>query len=114
MMIPDTFTPQELFDFVAAHLRQQKSKSMNNESACAYRGDNGRKCAVGCVIKDEEYSPWMEGKSVVGIASHISHHPNEQVCLQPLYNRLVPHVNLLCYLQTAHDDHEVGEWELRT
>lgn len=27
---------------------------------CAYRGDNGRKCAVGMVIPDEDYSPDME------------------------------------------------------
>lgn len=34
------------------------------EALCAYRGDNGRKCAVGCLIPDSEYDPYIEGLGV--------------------------------------------------
>ncbi len=30
---------------------------------CAYRGTNGRSCAVGCLIADEHYSPALENQN---------------------------------------------------
>ena len=33
-------------------------------SQCAYRAENGRKCAVGHLIEDEDYDPYVERKSV--------------------------------------------------
>lgn len=31
---------------------------------CCYRGDGGRKCAIGHLIPDEDYSPRMEGGAI--------------------------------------------------
>ncbi len=37
-----------------------KAMNGNKELLCAYRGDNGRKCAFGLYIPDELYSPQLE------------------------------------------------------
>jgi len=60
---------QEVFDIVANHLMAQKELAMTpNGRICAYRGAGGRKCAVGVLIRDEDYTPTMEGA-----AFHLSH-----------------------------------------
>lgn len=55
---------QEIFDKVCAHLLAQKGKAVGEFDACLYRASDGRKCAVGCLIEDEYYSPAIEGVSV--------------------------------------------------
>ena len=47
---------QEVFDRVARHLLTQRRKSMIERSAgpvCAFRGVDGTKCAIGCLIPDQ-------------------------------------------------------------
>ena len=66
---------EKLFTIAADHLMAQGVRSvkstagsttgMYHNSSCAYRGDNGTKCAIGCLIKDEFYSPGFENKTVV-------------------------------------------------
>lgn len=51
---------QAVFNTVAEHLLRQGRKSLDN-FACAYRGENGAKCAVGVVIPDTLYEPEIEG-----------------------------------------------------
>lgn len=61
-------TKQEAFDQMVAHLREQKAFSIRKLDiadgetipGCAYRGEGGVKCAVGCLIPDNLYSPKME------------------------------------------------------
>ena len=61
-----TATEQEVFDQVATHLIRQCRKSLKELSllrpvgAGAYRGDDGLKCAAGCLIADDEYDIGME------------------------------------------------------
>jgi hypothetical protein len=45
---------QEVFDQVARHMIKQKTRSWLQDGACAYRGEEGLKCAAGCLISDEE------------------------------------------------------------
>lgn len=52
---------QELFTQVAKHLLAQNGRSVV-AGKCKYRGDNGLKCAVGCLITDENYLPTAEGR----------------------------------------------------
>lgn len=54
-------TAQQIFDQVARHLLQQGKRSIRASSMCAYRGRDDLKCAVGCIISDEEYKSEMEG-----------------------------------------------------
>jgi hypothetical protein len=64
-------TKQAVFDRVAAHLLTQRARSfvvgrreLVHVQSCAYRGVNGLRCAVGCLIADEAYHPDLETKSV--------------------------------------------------
>lgn len=53
---------QEIFDKVAEHLATQKRPSLRS-SGCAYRGDEGRKCAFGIFIPDADYTKDFEGST---------------------------------------------------
>lgn len=57
-------TQQEIFDKVMRHLLTQGERSVDREGHCAYRGDNGKKCAIGCLISDDAYNPDIEGRGI--------------------------------------------------
>lgn len=53
---------QAVYNQVRDHLLAQNKRSeqfspQNNETMCAYRGQDGLKCAVGVLIKDEYFRP---------------------------------------------------------
>ena len=54
---------QEVFNKVAAHLLAQGKPALKGED-CVYRSKDGLKCAIGCLIPDENYTPEMERKSI--------------------------------------------------
>lgn len=87
-------TPQEIFDTVKDHLSGMKYRSYFN-GTCRYRGRNGAKCAVGCLIPDAVYNVKMETKVV------------SQLILDDLGSVLPPFFaqnrQLLTDLQTVHD-----------
>ena len=98
-------TPQETFDRVVAHLRAQGIKSMD-KNGCMYRGPNGTSCAVGCLIEDSEFSPILERRTINGLLS-----ANDTPLT--IKERLIPHHILLQWLQNAHDNYDVEDWEKR-
>lgn len=52
---------QEVFNKVANHLLTQNKKSWSDEIFdCAYKNNEGLKCAIGCLISDENYYPELE------------------------------------------------------
>lgn len=64
---------QEIFDISYKGLASQGFEQSlrcniygtnDNEPNYAYRGDGGRKCAIGWLIPDEEYDPRIEGLDV--------------------------------------------------
>jgi len=95
---------QEIFDRVACHLMAQGRRSQKS-IGCLYRAPNGDKCAIGCLISDENYSPGLE--------------------LEPLDSPMVinalmasgvsvddPRIlRLLENLQCLHDNYRVDVWE---
>lgn len=93
-------TNQEIFTKVVQHLRQQ-GKPAKRGAQCAYRGDGGTMCAVGCLIPDEHYNSSFEGMS-------IKYKPII-LLLQDLY----PTIDtwLLLDLQQLHDDLDPDRWE---
>ena len=108
-------TPQELFDTVVGNLRKQGGKALLTEEqlqdlalhkgTCAYRSKDGKKCAAGGLLTDEEYKPSMEGKSILFVM--------EQV---PRFGKLIGYHGtslyyLLCSLQKIHDKVVVEAWE---
>lgn len=54
---------QSTFDKVAKHLLKQRSRAEDKEG-CAYRGKEGKMCAVGCLIADAHYRPALEGRNI--------------------------------------------------
>ncbi len=54
-------TNQEIFDKVSSHLLKQNAKSIR-KGICAFRGEDGLTCAIGCLIADSDYGPEMEGR----------------------------------------------------
>lgn len=63
----------EILEIVRAHLLAQDAKSeiddprselVGEATPCAYRGEHGRKCAIGILMPDENYSYRLEGQAV--------------------------------------------------
>lgn len=65
MNVNEISTKQELFDFIVGHLATQGERSFSelNEIG-AYRGNGGLKCAIGCLIDDRFYDPYLESKPI--------------------------------------------------
>jgi hypothetical protein len=87
-------TSQQVFDTVLNGLRKQgvRSISFNERTGmdeCAYRGNNGTKCAAGFLIPDEKYDPIFEFKGWW------------QINFQ--FPELGEHSDLITLLQQAHD-----------
>ena len=51
---------QKMFETMVNHLARQNSRSVDAYNTCMYRGEDGRMCAVGCLISDEAYDPIFE------------------------------------------------------
>ena len=84
---------QELYDFIVEAIVKQGRPSVGDNDRCLYRGPDGLKCAAGHVIPDSMYSPVaMENAGVYQLESQ-----------GELPKSLIPHVNLIGYLQDAHD-----------
>lgn len=94
-------SPQEIFDQVATHLLTQNQRSIDlTTHRCRYRF-NGLKCAVGCLITDEEYCAEMENRPANSVITKFGLH------------RLSDHVDLLSELQSLHDTGKIENWIFR-
>jgi hypothetical protein len=98
-------TDQEVFDHVVDHLRRQGRQSMTPDRTgrpiCAYRGNDGLKCAVGCLIPDAAYRPDIESWEAT----------SEMV--RPILDRLGIDPELARDLQEIHDAALPPQWEGR-
>ena len=97
-------TMQEVFDRAAAGVIGQGGPALSDkEPICMYRGGRGRRCPVGWLITDEEFTEAMEGNNVLYLL---------EAGLLP--DRLAPFIDMLVGLQRAHDDATLREkkgWE---
>ena len=94
-------TPQEIFNTVSIHLINQKQCS-RDINVCLYRGPNGLKCAVGCLIPDDMYDSKMEGKTIFTILVEFK---------LPSYFK--ENIKLMSNLQNVHDsciEHETTDY----
>jgi len=83
---------QELYDYIVEAIVKQGRPSVGDNDRCLYRGPGGLKCAYGHVHPDSMYSEDMENSGVL------------QLRLKGrLPKSLVPRVDLISYLQDAHD-----------
>ncbi|WP_233869549.1 hypothetical protein [Paraburkholderia adhaesiva] len=100
-------TAQDVFDFVACELLRQNARALSG-SRCRYRAPDGRRCAVGFVIPDEEYRAQFEGGGVVNMI-RVAHLLG---CSSGFTRFLLAHQSLLGYLQHMHDEHPADAWPL--
>jgi hypothetical protein len=99
-------TPQEVFDKIVSHLRSQGKPSIGKHGGCKYRNEQNCKCAVGCLIEDDEYSPKMEGLVIFDLIKM-----EHDFIPETLKKRLEPHATLLNNLMQVHDFRSVELWE---
>jgi hypothetical protein len=97
-------TPQYLFDRVVRQMISQGGPSVDANGYCAYRGWDGRKCAVGAILPDEAYFSDMEDVRVATLAD--MQPPIEQAAAYKVWvdEVLTPNLEFLTALQSAHDD----------
>lgn len=98
-------TKQEIYDKVCAHLAQQGGPAKSNVG-CAYRGDGGRSCAVGCLITDAAYNKSCEGYDATHDGVHLMLRDSGISPTKEL-------VGMLRDLQEDHDNYSYGPDELK-
>lgn len=95
MKVNESLNSQQIYDKVSLHLIKQGCQSYNPDfTQCQYRAGD-LMCAVGCLIKDSEYRPWLEGSNIEC--------PNVQKAVQASGVDLWSNFELLKDLQVAHD-----------
>ncbi len=87
---------QKIFEKVITHLIKQGVRSVSPDIGCLYRGPNGTKCAIGCLLTDKIYSSDMESNNVSGLISDFRN-------MLPKY--IVENEEFLSELQHLHDDY---------
>jgi hypothetical protein len=93
----NNWTKESMIEHVKANFKGKSVKTFDHNycSSCAYRGDNGAKCAVGMFIPDELYKSEMEG-----LLDRLSE-------LEPRLKNVMPlDVDGLLSLQGSHDNSE--------
>lgn len=101
-------TLQEIFDRVAKHLLAQNGRATiiyDGRELCAYRGADGKTCAVGCLIRDDKYHSKMEGE---GLGNPLV--TNAVFSSLKLRGEKAKVVSLLEALQRLHDFTAPSQW----
>jgi len=103
-------SPKDIFKRVSAHLLAQLAVSEDDNGSCRLRGPEGRKCAIGSLVRDDVYEADLEG---VGISYY--RHAHDGKLLRALYASNVNAydasiIDLLIELEQIHDDAGVEEW----
>lgn len=102
---------QQIFDRVANHLLIQNKRSLEEANTtddfgqCAYRSYDGLKCAIGCLIADEDYTERMEGKTVYSLLQIFRH-----LLSITALDIEDPCLDMLEGLQHIHDQCPVADW----
>lgn len=96
---------QSIFTKVKNHLLNQKARCYVGEK-CRYRGDQGLKCAVGCLISDEHYSPELEDKLFEN-SNIVCEAVEKSQGIEILHHKTW---KLLVELQHMHDDIPPERW----
>lgn len=97
-MLPEHPTAQELFDFVCRHFAEQGGPARNSAGDCVCRTPDGRSCAFGSVMTDEEAA--IVDKSELDPFQML----RRDLRLARLRDCVGAHAELLEDLRMAHDD----------
>jgi len=101
-------TSQEMFDVSTVHMIRQGRRAVSEDvgGTCLYRTEDGLKCAVGILIPDSEYEPWMD---TAGSILEVLKTAQRENRMTPVLSGLQEHSQLLIRLQEAHD--HAALWE---
>lgn len=94
---------QEVYDKIVTHLRAQGKKAILDNGVCVYRL-GCLKCAIGCLITDEEYDERMEGGGVRDLIWN-------DFTPKRIMDLLNEHYALCLEMQRIHDNEAVEKWE---
>jgi hypothetical protein len=101
MALPIALTPknnQQAFDIATAHLYEMKRRSTDpTGKMCLYRNEEGERCPIGAMIKEDDYDPVIDEAFVFGEITFLI--ANNMITVDPAIN-----VMLLLELQKVHDD----------
>lgn len=118
------YTNQTIFEFVGKALLKQNEKSMaimpedrvdehdDNlpDLSCAYRGENGLKCAMGHILPDKFYHEDIENRNW-GMVLAILVNKFNNVRKWAVETLGLVDYTLLCDLQGVHDSNHPDNWE---
>jgi hypothetical protein len=109
-------TAQETFTLVKNHLLKQMDKAQTIKQGaetpiCAYRGNNGKRCAIGCLIPDPMYDASIEGQSAYTLFDGGNVLCEFQMLFLP--KGVNTPLHFLKQLQSIHDDILPCHWEAR-
>jgi len=109
-------TNREIFDTVKAHLLKQMKQAVNSDGGCMYRGMEGTKCAIGCLIPDHLYTMSIEHSTMTWLFDVNNGYARLQNPGHPL-NQLLREIGftvdqypLLSRLQSIHDCQDPENW----
>lgn len=96
----------EIFNTVKDHMLKQMLRSTKQHGVCAYRGDGGLMCAVGCLIDDDHYGDYLEGLTMVSEDGLV------QEAVEGSIGRTLStdEVHMLVTMQLLHDHHSIATW----
>lgn len=93
-------TKKTLFEKVKKHLLSMKKPARDSDGICFYRTEDGKKCAIGCLLTKPEAKK-LEGSSVD------SDKARRLLGRLGISSKLIP---LMCGLQRVHDKFDVRDW----
>lgn len=110
MKIDFKLIEQSVFDRVAKHLLKQNEQSIKiisdgqSSPVCMYKGPNGLKCAIGCLIPEDRYDPSFELQSV--------NNPAIMMMLEDVFQfeHSIYALGFLNDLQLLHDSNTPDMW----
>lgn len=96
-------TDQGIFDRVSLHLLAQ-GRPAREGGSCKYRTVDGSKCAIGCLIEDDQYTPGMEFYWIYILAERYSSR------MKNILNGTSSRLAFLEKLQIAHDNCDTDKY----
>lgn len=110
-------TKQETFDIVARHLLTQGRKAQEPATTevgprCRYRATDGARCAVGCLLGDDVYSPEMEGGSLEAVELYPDDAGDDDRMVTDTIKALGHDFDLCLSLQRLHDYEPPSVWRV--
>lgn len=97
-------TNQECYEKIRAHFSAKGAEYGYDEYECncVYRGSDGQKCAVGCLITDELYDRSFENFNLKGLSEPDT--KVDELKREDLFEYLPLDISFLNVVQQTHDD----------